>query len=48
MAGARNMLLLFCHADFADGADFSSWEFFVPQISQILTDFMESLVNRFV
>ena len=45
MADARNVLLLFCHADFADDADFSSWKFFVPQISQI---FMESLVNRLV
>ena len=25
----------FCHADFADDADFSSWKFFVSQISQI-------------
>ncbi len=25
----------FCHADFADDADFSSWKFFIPQISQI-------------
>ena len=25
----------FCHADFADDADFSTWKFFVPQISQI-------------
>ena len=39
MAGARNVLILFCHADFADDANFSSWEFFVPQISQIFTDF---------
>ena len=39
----------FGHADFADDADFSSWEFFVPQIPQIFTDFfMESLENRFV
>ena len=40
----------FCHADFADDADFSSWKFFfVPQISQIYTDFfMKSLVNLFV
>ena len=29
----------FGHADFADDADFSSWEGFVPQISQIYTDF---------
>ena len=41
--------IVFGHADFADDADFSSWEGFVPQISQIYTDFfMESLVNRFV
>ena len=33
MARARYMLLLFfCHADFADDADFSSWDYFVPQI----------------
>ena len=39
----------FGHADFADDADFSSWEGFVPQISQILHRFfMESLVNLFV
>ena len=39
----------FCHADFADDADFSSWEGLVPQISQILHRFfMESLVNLFV
>ena len=31
--------VVFCHADFADDADFSSWEGFVPQISQIYTDF---------
>ena len=44
MAGARYMLLLFfCHADFADDADFSSWEGFVPQISQIYTDFLWNL-----
>ena len=44
MAGARYMLLLFfCHADFADNADFSSWEGFVPQISQIITDFLWNL-----
>ena len=30
----------FCHADFADDADFSSWKFFIPQISQIYTDFL--------
>ena len=33
----------FCHADFADDADFSSWKFFVPQISQIYTDFLWNL-----
>ena len=33
----------FCHADFADDADFSSWEGFVPQISQIITDFLWNL-----
>ena len=44
MAGARYMLLLFfCHADFADDADFSSWKGFVPQISQIITDFLWNL-----
>ena len=42
MACARYVLLLsFCHADFADNADFSSWCFFVPQISQINTDLYE-------
>ena len=35
MAGAQKELLLVCHADFADDADFSSWKFFVPQISQM-------------
>ena len=30
------------------GGIFSSWEGLVPQISQIYTDFFESLVNRFV
>ena len=40
--------VVFGHADFADDADFSSWDYFVPQISQIYTDFFESLVNRFV
>ena len=33
----------FCHADFADDADFSSWKFFVPQISQIYIDFLWNL-----
>ena len=42
LAGARYVLqLFFCHADFADNADFSSWCFFVPQISQINTDLYE-------
>ena len=31
--------IVFCHADFADDADFYSWEGLVPQISQIYTDF---------
>ena len=31
--------VVFGHADFADDADFSSWDNFVPQISQIYTDF---------
>ena len=36
--------VVFCHADFADDADFFRGSFFVPQISQIYTDFfMESL-----
>ena len=30
------------------GGIFSSWDYFVPQISQIYTDFFESLVNPFV
>ncbi|RGH44244.1 hypothetical protein DW917_04915 [Prevotella sp. AM42-24] len=33
----------FGHADFADDADFSSWEGFGPQISQIYTDFLWNL-----
>ena len=45
MARALYMLLLFfCHADFADDADFSSWDYFVPQISQIYTDFFHRKV----
>ena len=35
--------VVFCHADFADDADFSSWEGLVPQISQIYTDFLWNL-----
>ena len=35
--------VVFCHADFADDADFSSWKGFVPQISQIITDFLWNL-----
>ena len=35
--------IVFGHADFADDADFSSWEGFVPQISQIYTDFLWNL-----
>ena len=34
---------VFGHADFADDADFSSWEGLVPQISQIYTDFLWNL-----
>ena len=30
----------FCHADFADDADFSSWKFFVQQISQMTQIFL--------
>ena len=33
----------FGHADFADDADFSSWDYFFPQISQIYTDFLWNL-----
>ena len=33
----------FCHADFADDADFFSLIILVPQISQIYTDFFHSL-----
>ena len=36
----KNSFIVLCHADFADNADFSSWKFFVPQISQIYTDFL--------
>ena len=43
MARARNGLLFFCHADFADDADFFSLIILVPQISQIYTDFFHSL-----
>ena len=32
--------IVFCHADFADDADFFSGIIFVPQISQIYTDFL--------
>ena len=35
--------IVFGHADFADDADFYSWEGFVPQISQIYTDFLWNL-----
>ena len=37
-------VVFFCHADFADDADFSSWDYFVPQISQIYTDFFHRKV----
>ena len=43
MARARNGLLFFCHADFADDADFFSLIILVPQISQIYTDFFHWL-----
>ena len=33
------MLIVFCHADFADDADFFSLIILVPQISRIHTDF---------
>ena len=36
--------VVFGHADFADDADFSSWDYFVPQISQIYTDFFHRKV----
>ena len=36
--------IVFGHADFADDADFSSWDYFVPQISQIYTDFFHRKV----
>ena len=36
--------VVFCHADFADDADFSSLDYFVPQISQIYTDFFHRKV----
>ena len=36
--------IVFGHADFTDDADFSSWEGFVPQISQIYTDFYLPIV----
>ena len=35
--------IVFGHADFANDADFSSWEGLVPQISQIYTDFLWNL-----
>ena len=39
----------FCHADFADDADFSLWKFFCPtDFTDIHRFFMESLVNLFV
>ena len=49
MARALYMLLFFCHADFADDADFSSWEGFCPtDFTDIHRFFMESLLNLFV
>ena len=35
----------FCHADFTDDADFSSWKFFVPQISQITQIFLRGIFS---
>ena len=35
--------IVFGHADFADDADFYSWEGLGPQISQIYTDFLWNL-----
>ena len=35
----------FCHADFADDADFSSWKFFIPQISQISQIFLRGIFS---
>ncbi len=41
--------VVFCHADFADDADFSSWEGFCPtDFTDLHRFFMESLVNLFV
>ena len=41
--------VVFCHADFADDADFSSWDYFCPtDFTDFHRFFMESLVNRFV
>ena len=41
--------IVFGHADFADDADFSSWDYFCPtDFTDIHRFFMESLVNRFV
>ena len=44
MALARNELRFFCHADFADDADFFSLIILVPQISQIYTDFFSLII----
>ena len=41
--------IVFGHADFADDADFSSWDYFCPtDFTDIHRFFMESLVNRFI
>ena len=41
--------VVFCHADFADDADFSSWGLFCPtDFTDLHRFFMESLVNLFV
>ena len=40
--------VVFCHADFADDADFSSWGLFCPtDFTDLHRFFMESLVNLF-
>ena len=41
--------VVFCHADFADDADFSSWGLFCPtDFTDIHRFFMDSLLNLFV
>ena len=49
MARARYAPVVFCHADFADDADFSSWGLFCPtDFTDIHRFFMDSLLNLFV